>query len=405
MNTTRPKKAAIIIPDGMADEPLEALHGATPLQAAETPHMDRLAAEGRVGRVQTIPPGLKPGSDIGNLSLLGYDPTLCYTGRAPLEAANLGVDLAPNQVAFRCNLVTIENERMVDYSAGHITTTDAAAFIDYLQQHLGREDVRFVAGKSYRHLVILTQDDIASLLETKCTPPHDILSQGIEPYRPKGPAAALLNDLMQRARDLLKDFSGNQTRRTQGQAPVTDIWLWGQGIRPTMPSFYDKYGMAAGIISAVDLVNGIGKLAGMDILRVPGITGYYDTNYAGKGEEAVKALSRLDCVFVHIEAPDEAGHNAHLEEKIRAIENIDRWIVAPLERYAREHKEVRLLICPDHPTPIAKRAHTADPVPFLMWGPGVTGTRIEYHEAAARSQPIINSGEALIKTLLGMESV
>jgi 2,3-bisphosphoglycerate-independent phosphoglycerate mutase len=382
-------KYIILVPDGMADEPVVALGGKTPLEAAKTPNMDTMAQSGFSGMVKTIPDGFPPGSDIGNLSLLGYEPAQNFSGRAPLEAANMGIMLADDEVAFRCNLVTIDDNVMVDYSAGHITTEEAAPVIAKLNAVLESDDVKFYAGKSYRHLVVIKTKYVAEFLKIKCVPPHDIPGQEVTAYLPNGDQSEFILGLMEKAKKILKGQKANA------------IWLWGQGKRPQLSSFKEKFGLSGSIISAVDLVNGIGRLAGLDIINVPGATGYYDTNYAGKAEYALDSLKTKDFVYIHVEAPDEAGHNGDHQEKVKAIENIDREIVGRiLKRFASE--DVRVLISPDHPTPVGKKTHTRTPVCFLMYGRGVEANKLlDYSEKSAGQAGLkFNSGAQMVAHLL-----
>jgi 2,3-bisphosphoglycerate-independent phosphoglycerate mutase len=383
-------KYIILVPDGMADEPVAALGGKTPLEAAQTPHMDAMAQEGFSGLVQTIPDGFPPGSDIGNLSLLGYDPVENFSGRSPLEAANMGITLADNEVAFRCNLVTIKDNRMVDYSAGHVTTEAAAPVIERLNDVLGSKDVKFYVGKSYRHIVVIKTPYVNKFLKITCVPPHDIPGQDIVPYLPQGDQSEFVLGLMEQAKKLLKDNAAGNA-----------IWLWGQGKRPNLPSFQKKFGLSGSIISAVDLVNGIGRLAGLDIINVPGATGYYDTDYAAKAEYALDSLKTKDFVYIHVESPDEAGHNGDYKEKVRAIENIDSEIVGRiLKRFKKD--DMRVLISPDHPTPVGKKTHTRTPVCFLMYGKGIKPNQLSsYSETTAGKAGMkFKSGAEMVAALL-----
>jgi 2,3-bisphosphoglycerate-independent phosphoglycerate mutase len=392
-------KYIVIVPDGMADYPLEELGNKTPLEVARTTNMDYMAQNGLSGLIQTIPDKMKPGSDIGNLALMGYNPKESFSGRAPLEAANLGVTLADDELAFRCNLVTIAEGKMFDYSAGHISNKEAAPIIDSLNKEIDEPGVRFFLGKSYRHLMVMKVRNIEDFLEIQCTPPHDILGKDIKKHLPQGTHATLVLKHMERSRRILEDHPINKVRIDMKENPANMIWLWGQGIRPQLKSFKDKYGVTGGIISAVDLVNGIGRLAGLEVIDVPGITGYYDTNYAGKGEYALNALKTKDFVFVHIEAPDEAGHNGHVKEKVTAIEHIDRDIVGPILNHFGKAGDFRIVVLPDHPTPISLRTHTNDPVPFVMYGAGIPndGTT-KYNETVAKEKGVkFKSGEAMME--------
>lgn len=391
-------KYIVIVPDGMADDPVESLGDKTPLEVAHTTNMDYMAQRGFTGLVQTIPHGMKPGSDIGNLALLGYDPTKNFSGRAPLEAANLGVILKDDEVAFRCNLVTIENGTMVDYSAGHIPTDQATTLIEALDKELDIPGVKFYPGKSYRHLVVVKTQRIKDLIEIKCTPPHDIIGQKIKAFLPQGTHNVIPLRIMEKGGRIMQEHSINQVRADLKENPANALWLWGQGVRPNLPKFAEKFGVQGAIISAVDLVNGIGRLAGLEVVTVPGITGYYDTNYKGKAEYALKALKKNGFVFVHIEAPDEAGHNGDAKMKTQCIERIDREVVGTILNHFDEHSDVRILIAPDHATPVAKRTHTSDPVGFVIYGKGISPDGSdEYNETATRAKGIkFHSGEEMM---------
>lgn len=352
----------------MADRPLAELGGLTLLQKASTPFMDRLAREGTIGSVRTVPKGFHPGSDVANLSILGYDPGLYYTGRAPLEAASIGVTLDADDVAYRCNFVTLRDDEgktvMDDYSSGHITTGEARALIETVKAELGNEKIRFYPGVSYRHLMVWKggTDDV------ECTPPHDILEREIEAYLPRGEGEAVLRELMHRSVGVLKDHPVNKERVRNGKKPATSIWLWGQGKRPQLPTYREKYNITGALISAVDLTKGLGTYAGFKVLNVPGATGWLDTNYDGKVDYALKALDEVDFVYVHIEAPDEAGHSGDYKNKLKAIEDFDARVVGPLMKGLHmRFKEFRVLLMPDHPTPIAIRTHTDEPVPFVIY--------------------------------------
>ena len=357
-------KYAIIIPDGAADLPLAELDGLTPLQAAHIPHMDAIAEKGRIGSVANVPEGFPPGSDVATLSLLGYPPEEFYTGRAPLEAAANDIVVADSDWVFRCNLVTIIDDIMEDYCAGHITTAEAAPIIEALQATLADTGVQMYLGVGYRHLLVIPGE-----MDAKTVPPHDILGQAISPHLPRGQGAEILLALMGKAHDMLAECDINAVRADLGENPATDIWLWGQGKRPTLPNFAERFGKKGAAITAVDLLRGLSKLIGWDLIEVEGATGYYDTNYIGKGQAAVKALDTHDLVLVHVEATDEAGHNADVANKVRALEQIDEHIVAPvLERLQQEGDDWRIMVLPDHPTPCAVRTHTREPVPFAIAG-------------------------------------
>jgi len=358
-------KYVVLLGDGMADEPLEELGGRTPLEVASTPHMDKMAQEGICGWVRTVPPGLPPGSDVANLSVLGFDPATYYTGRAPLEAASMGVEMGPDDVAYRCNLVTVRDGIMEDYSAGHISSEEAAQLIEALRGALGDGEFSFYPGVSYRHLLLWKGG--VNGLET--TPPHDISGRPIREYLPKGEGAERLLALMERSREVLAAHPVNKRRIEEGKNPATMIWLWGQGRRPTLPAFRDVYGLRGAVISAVDLMRGLAVLLGMEPIEVPGATGYLDTNYEGKARAALDFLQEGgDLVYLHIEAPDEAGHQGDVKAKIRAIEDIDSRVLPLLLEAAYSSEEpFNILLLSDHPTPITIKTHTADPVPFVIW--------------------------------------
>jgi 2,3-bisphosphoglycerate-independent phosphoglycerate mutase len=362
-------KYIVIVGDGMADRPLKELGGKTPLQHASTPNMDRLTAQSRQGRVRTIPEGMHPGSDVANLSILGYDPRIYYSGRAPLEAASIGVTLEADDVAFRCNLVTLKfspdrsRAVMEDYSSGHITTEEATGLIKEIDAKLGTDKIRFYPGVSYRHLMVWSQ----GLAEVECVPPHDILGKAIVDYLPVGKGEEVLRKLMRDSADLLDGHPVNKERVKNGKNPGNSIWFWGQGKKPAIPTFREKYGISGSLISAVDLTRGLGIYAGFTILNVPGMTGYLDTNYKGKAEAALDSLKKTDFVYIHVESPDEAGHSGRCEDKIKAIEDFDRLVVGTVMDGIAGLGGCRLLLLPDHPTPIELRTHTGDPVPFVLF--------------------------------------
>ena len=357
-------KYIVLLGDGMADYPLQELDGMTPLQAAQTTSMDSIATRGTIGMVQTIPQGLTPGSDIANLSILGYDPNRYLTGRAVYEAASAGVALDPADVAFRLNLVTLHESNndilMEDYSAGHIATDRARKLIDKLNQRLSSSEIHFYPGISYRHLMVWKGG--SAVLET--TPPHDITGKVIDSYLPRGEGSDTIRRVMEEAQNILQETPTG----TEGGIPsahvANAIWLWGQGKPINLPSFSDKYGLTGSVISAVDLIKGIGITLGLTSVNVPGATGYLDTNYIGKAEYALKELHQKDFVFVHVEAPDEAAHTGDLDNKIRAIEDFDTKVVKTVLEGITDFDEYKVLVLPDHRTPIAKKTHTAEPVPF-----------------------------------------
>ncbi|PAV14465.1 phosphoglycerate mutase [Methanosarcina spelaei] len=358
-------KYAVLIGDGMADYPIEKLGGKTILQAARTPAMDYIAAHGNTGLAKTIPDGLPAGSDVANMSILGYDPAVYYSGRAPLEAASMGVALASDDVAFRCNLVTIEQGRIKDYSAGHISSEEAEILIETLDTELGNEELRFYPGISYRHLLV-ARNNLG--VETECTPPHDITEKKIEEYLPGGKDGDFFSDMIKKSMIILELHPVNLKRIEEGKNPANSIWVWGQGYAPKFTPFQELYGKAGAVISAVDLLKGIGIYAGLDVIEVPGATGYLDTNYEGKANAAIEALKARDLVFVHVEAPDEAGHEGSIDKKLRAVEDFDSRIVAPILKHAKASDEpFTILVLPDHPTPISLKTHVPDPIPFAIY--------------------------------------
>ena len=394
-------KYAILVGDGMSDYPVTELDGKTPLEVAKIPNMNEIVKRGTIGLVRTVPSGMKPASDVANLAIMGYDTKTYYTGRGPLEAANIGVELAENEVAFRCNLVTANVDTLADYSAGHISDKESKTLIAFLDQKLGSERIRFHHGKSYRHLAVIkarSRDEMRGLMKASCTPPHDISGQSISAHMPKGKASEELSRLMRESRPILEKHEINRVRIDLGENPGNMIWLWGQGANPKMPSFKGAFGIDGAVISAVDLVNGIGRLVGLEVVRVPGATGYYDTNYEGKGKYAVDALKRKDFVFVHVEAPDEAGHNGDVREKIRAIENFDRHVVGAVWRFFKDAGgDSRIMVLSDHATPVALKTHVSDPAPFVMAGGGVKDNGYaSFSEANAKAGKVIFKTGALL---------
>ncbi len=384
-------KYIILLGDGMADYPLAALNGKTPLQVARTPNMDRIAAQGTLGLIDTIPAGFTPGSDVANLSVLGYDPALYHTGRGPLEAASMGLDLAADAIAFRCNLVTLNSTGketvMEDFTSGHISSEEARRVIESLDSALGSPDVRFHPGVGYRHLMVHRGGP--SSLET--TPPHDITGQSIAGYLPKGEGSEKILRLMNRSRDILKDHPVNLERSANGKKTADSIWLWGEGSAPAMQPITLHYGVRGGVISAVDLLKGIGIYAGLEVLPVDRATGYIDTNYRGKAEKALEFLRNGDFIFLHVEAPDEMGHEGNLEGKIKAIEAFDQDVVGPILRGAVALGDFRIMVLSDHPTPIELRTHSSDPSPFAVLSSiegENAGRGTPYDEASARDMNI-----------------
>lgn len=351
-------KYLVLIGDGMADRPLKQLKGKTPLEAADTPNLDFIASQGFSGLVNNVPPGLEPGSDVAAMSIFGYNPKEYYTGRGPLEAASLGVKLYPGDIAFRCNLVTINKGKMADFTAGHISTAEARQIFKKLNKELGDEKTEFLPGLSYRNLLIFRGADPA-LARLRTVPPHDITGRKISPYLPKGAGAERLLQLMNEAEVLLH----------QQKSRATLIWPWGQGRTPGLTPFKKKFGKKAAVITAVHLIKGLGKTLGMTVINVPGATGYLDTNYQGKADYAWRALKKHDLVIVHVEAPDEAGHEGNIKHKIQAIEDFDRQVVGRLLNKVKGAKgeKIKILVLPDHPTPISLKTHSREDVPFAIY--------------------------------------
>jgi 2,3-bisphosphoglycerate-independent phosphoglycerate mutase len=394
-------KYIILVGDGMGDYPIDELGGKTVLEAAATPHLDELARQGELGCARTVPPGMEPGSDIANLAIMGYDPVRYHTGRAPLEAAALGVSLGPEDVAFRCNLVTLRHEGekvfMEDYSAGHISSEEAREIIRTLEAGLGREGRRFYPGVSYRHLLVWTEGQS----DWKTYPPHDWSAQEVGQLMT--PAAQPLWELTRLSWPVLHNHPVNVRRLAAGQKPANSIWLWGQGRPPSLPTLKERFGLTGAVISAVDLIRGIGTYAGLKTIIVPGATGFVDTNYAGKVEAAVTALQEMDFVFIHVEAPDEAGHSGELKLKLQAIEDFDAKVVGPLLAGLPKLGDFRLLVLCDHFTPLAVRTHTSEPVPFALFDSRQAGKQLPrpYTEAAAQAAGLLlEQGADLLPRLL-----
>jgi 2,3-bisphosphoglycerate-independent phosphoglycerate mutase len=404
-------KYAIVIPDGCADEPQASLGGKTPLQAAHLPNMDRLAVMGEVGSSNNVPVPLTPASDVATLSLFGYDPLEVYTGRAPLEAVAMAIKLGPRDWAIRCNLVTVVDECMRDFTAGHIGNDEGNALLATLAKELGgplsggEGSLEFHPGVSYRNLLVYRASEKAAPFsaETRTQPPHDIPDKPIRDHLPTGPGSDLLRSLMERSRPLFAQHPVNEARRHKGQKPATQCWLWGQGRGPSLRSFKEVYGKQGAILSAVDLVRGVGMLLGWKRIDVPGATGYLDTDYAAKGRYGVAALADHDLVCVHVEAPDEASHEGRADAKVKALEEIDRHIVGPLLEALPRHGSWRLLVSPDHRTPLRTRAHAYGAVPFVIAGTGVSSLgQSSYDEQTAGASPVaFAKGHELMKHFLG----
>lgn len=396
-------KYIVLLGDGMSDEPMQELGGKTPLQAARTPHMDAMARRGRIGLARTVPEGYPPGSDVANLSVFGYDPRACYTGRSPLEAASMGVELGSADVAFRVNLVNLAPTRgtlvMNDYSAGHISTAEGRELIEAIQGVMGTEEFQFYPGVGYRHLMVWRNGKCGMTV----VPPHDISGQSILEHLPRGEGAERLIELMNSSQLVLNNHPQYRRRLEEGKVPANSIWLWGHGKAPRMASFREKFGLTGAVISAVDLVRGIGVCAGLDVIKVEGATGYIDTNYEGKVTAALEALEAHDYVYLHVEAPDEAGHGGNLEHKLKAIEDFDARVVGPIMAGIEKFGSYRILCTPDHPTPLRLKTHTDAPVPFILFSgetsenAGVAG----YDEESAKSAGlVVEDGFRLMEMML-----
>lgn len=364
-------KYLVMLCDGMADFPVESLGGKTPLEAAITPVMDMLAETADVGLVKTVADGMKPGSDVANLSVLGYDPNVYYTGRSPLEAGSIGIDMKKTDVSLRCNLVTLteevlyEDKTIVDYCADDISTEEAEVLINFLAEKLNNEEFKFYSGVSYRHCLIW---DNGTLDIGAFTPPHDITGKPIKEFVPMHENAVKLYELMKKSYDLLKDHPINKAREERGLRPANSIWLWGEGVRANLDDFKEKYGLAASMISAVDLLKGIGKFSNMSVVEVEGATGYIDTNFEGKARAAIDEFKRgQDFVYIHVEAPDECGHRNEVENKVKSISLIDELVLGPVVEALKGIDDFKVLVTPDHPTPLVLKTHTNDPVPFMIY--------------------------------------
>ena len=399
-------KYVILQGDGMPDHLLPELGGKTPLEAANTPNLDKIAKCAiKFGMVKTIPDPLPPGSDVGNLTVLGYDPMVYYTGRSPLEAASMGVKLGPTDVTLRCNLVTLADDNghtiMEDYSAGHITTEDAEQIINDLKSELEEDNLKLHPGVSYRHLLVWSGGN----KEIVTTPPHDISGKEINSYFPSGEGSQKLKELIDKSRDILKDHPVNKKRIEEGKNPANSIWLWGQGVAPTMPTFKELYGLTGSVISAVDLVKGIGKYAGLEVIEVPGATGYLDTNYEGKVDYALESLNELDLTMIHIESTDETGHVGDAKLKIQAIEDFDGRVVGRVLDGIKKFGDYKILVMSDHPTPIDLRTHVNEPVPYAIYSSedeSVKNDSYVYTEkSAVLSEEYVNSGWKLVSMLIG----
>lgn len=399
-------KYVVVLYDGMADYPVPALGGKTPMMVAKKPNLDSLAQRGEVGLIRTVAPGLKPGSDVANMSVMGFDPMKYYTGRSPLEAASIGIDMTPDDVSLRCNLVTLseddkpyEEKTIEDYCADDISTEEAKELIDAVQAQLGNETFHFYPGVSYRHCLIWHggTTDLGSM-----TPPHDITGKVITEYLSTSENAKPLIEMMKKSYDILKDHPVNQKRKANGRRPANSIWLWGEGTRPAMGKFEQIYGIKGAVVSAVDLIKGIGRCAGMEVADVPGATGYIDTNFEGKANAALDLLERNDLVYIHFEAPDECGHRNEPENKVKAIELIDQRVLPILFKGLEKYDDYKIMCLPDHPTPIVTRTHASDPVPFVIYHKKkeIEGIVTLNEETAKETGIFVNFGPSIMEHFL-----
>ncbi len=385
MEKNNEAKYVILLGDGMADLPIQSLGGRTPLEYARTPNMDRLAAGGITGMARTVPDGMQPGSDIANLSILGYDPRSFFSGRAPLEALNMGIDLGPRDLAIRCNMVEIRDGVMEDFSAGHISSEFSAVIMKELAGSLGLAGLEYHPGVSYRNIVVWRDYPHGDLPVT--TPPHDIQGQAVEAHLPRGDGADVLNRIMKESAGVIASSKAVRDAASAYKGTPTAVWLWGCGKKPAMETLGARFGLRGHTISAVDLVHGLGRAAGLTPLKVPGATGYIDTNYEGKAEALLRALPNANFFFLHVESPDESGHEGNLEHKLGAIEDFDRKIVGPVMKGISSYPDHTVLVMPDHPTPISIRTHSSDPVPFALYSTaGWKGTPYEGMSSAAFSE-------------------
>jgi 2,3-bisphosphoglycerate-independent phosphoglycerate mutase len=392
-------KYVVLLGDGMADYPMDELNGLTPLQAADIPNIDLAASNGQCGQAITIPSDMPPGSDVANLSILGYDPNKYYSGRGPLEAASIGVQLGPDDIAFRCNLITETDGMIADYSAGHITTQEAGELIKLVDEKLGSSTVRFHPGISYRHLLVLSNSQCQ---DVQCTPPHDQVGGKVKDFLPNGKGSDMLIQLINDSRPILEASHINKLRAQNGKNMGNMIWPWAQGRAPTMPTLKEMYGLEGSMISAVDLLKGLGVYAGLEVIDVPGATGYLDTNYQGKAEAAIQALGSGDFVYVHVEAADEAAHIGDLDAKIKAIQDFDHKIVGPILKGLSAFNDYKVLIMPDHRTPIKLRTHTHDPVPFVVLSSNDAKDEVtEYNEFSVKNGSLgIVNGHQIMNYLI-----
>lgn len=395
-------KYLLLVPDGAADLPVPELDGKTPLEVAKTPNLDKLTETGIVGSVQVTPTDMYPGSDAANMALLGYDPTRYYTGRGPIEASAMEIPMEAKDVAFRCSLISTDGETLLDYSAGHISTEEAKPLIALANQKLGTQSIRLFPGVSYRHILRWSNGPV----EVKTHPPHECMGKLIKEILPVGEGETAIRQFMDDSLNLLNDIEFNRKRRDAGKPPANMFWLWSPGRVPQLPTFQKKYGMTGAVISAVDVVRGLGRLTGLEIVSVPGATGYFDTNYVGKAKHAVQALHRHNFVWVHVESPDEAGHAGSIEEKIRAIERFDKEVVGTILAEMKGFDDFRILCAPDHQTPVSTRGHAVGAVPFLLYDSSKVlrkGGMLPYDERALHeTKNIVYEGYRLIESLFAL---
>lgn len=399
-------KYLVLLCDGMADYPMEELGGKTPMGASCTPCMDKLAKKSKIGLVKTVADNMKPGSDVANLAVLGYDPQVYYSGRSPLEAGSIGIDMKPTDVSFRCNLVTLSDEEkyedktILDYCADDISTEEARVLVNYLAEHFDNDEFRLYAGVSYRHCLIW---DNGTLDVGTLTPPHDITGKPIKEYLPTHKNAEKLFEMMKKSYDLLKNHPINRARVARGKRPANSMWFWGEGVRKALMPFEEKYGIKGSIISAVDLLKGIGKFSGMNVVEVEGATGYIDTNFDGKAKAAIDEFAGgQDFVYIHVEAPDECGHRFEIENKKKSLELIDKKVLEPVLEALEGYDDYKILIMPDHATPLSLKTHTNDPIPFMIYHKNneVSGCE-EFTEETAKSTGIyIENGHELLSSFV-----
>jgi 2,3-bisphosphoglycerate-independent phosphoglycerate mutase len=405
MGTNSETKYVILLGDGMADLPMDSLGGKTPLARARTPHMDRLAAGGILGLARTVPSGMQPGSDIANLSILGYDPRASFSGRAPLEALNMGIEMGPRDLAIRCNMVEVRDGVMQDFSAGHIDTTFSAIIMKELAAADATPGIEYYAGVSYRNIVIWRGFPHGDLPET--TPPHDIQGRAVGPYLPKGPGSGLLKKIMDGSADIIGAATAVREARARHRGAPTQVWLWGCGRKPSMEPLGKKFGLYGHTISAVDLVHGLGRAAGLTPIPVPGATGYIDTDYEGKAHALLRGIETCNFIFLHVESPDESGHEGNLAHKLQAIEDFDRRVVGPVTDGLAAYGDYTVLVMPDHPTPIRLRTHTDEPVPFCIYSsrgwkdtPFAGNAGSSFSEEAAAATGLVVEGHRLIELMV-----